>query len=226
MKFTPGILDVETLEAGLFDGKFKAKGKIDIKPDGQNYYEANITVNRMSLEKIRSYMEIGDRTITGKLSLTGDISATASNADEFKRTLAGTFQVRAEKGVLKKFSALSKIFSILNVLQLAKLKLPDMTTEGMAYNTITFNASIKDGVLTTKDFFLDSDSLQISASGNVDILKKTIDCVAGIHPLQSIDLIASKIPIAGGFITDARGKLITVRFKIDGPWDNPNVNRK
>lgn len=223
LKFSRGILEIERFDVGCFDGQFKAKGKVNIHYEGQNYYDLNVSVNKMSLEKLQRYLRIGDRTMTGSLSLTGDLYAIGRNVAELKKTAAGTFKIRAEKGVLKKFSVLSKAFSLLNVLQLAKLRLPDMTTQGMAYTTITSSVKVKDGVLSTDDFFIDSDSLQISASGKVDFIREKLDCIAGIHPLQSLDLIASKIPIAGWLITDERGKLITVNFKIDGNWDDPNV---
>jgi uncharacterized protein YhdP len=223
LKFSQGIIDIEALEAVAFEGKFQAKGKVAIPSSGQNRYDANISINKMSLEKLQSYLGIGDRTITGRLSLTGDLSALGRNAEDLKKTVAGTFQIRAEKGVLKKFSALSKIFSLLNFYQMAKLKLPDMTTQGMTYNKISARTSIKDGILSSEDFFIDSDSIQISGSGKIDYLKKKLDLVVGIHPLQTLDFIASKIPIAGWIITDEKGKLITVNFKIDGAWDDPNV---
>ena len=223
LKITHGIVNLETLDAVAFDGRFKAKGKVNISGGAQNHYEANISVNRMSLEKIQNYLEIGNRTITGKLSFTGNVSATGRNSDELKKTVTGSFQVRAGKGVLRKFSGLSKIFSLLNVMQFAKLKLPDMTTGGMAYNTITSTALLKDGVVSSEDFFIDSDSIQISGSGKIDYLKNKLDLIVGIHPLQTLDFVASKIPIAGWIITDEKGKLITVNFKVDGAWDNPKV---
>ena len=223
LKYTQGVIDIETLEAGVFEGKFKAKGKVAILPGGQNRYDANISINRMSLEKLQSYLEIGNRTVTGRLSLTGDVSASGRNADDLKKTAAGTFKVRAEKGVMKKFSGLSKIFSLLNIYQMVKFKLPDMTTEGMTYNNITSNMSLKSGVISSDDFFIDSDSIQISGSGKIDYLKKKLDIIVGIHPLQTLDFIASKIPIAGWIITDEKGKLITVHFKVEGAWDNPDV---
>jgi uncharacterized protein YhdP len=178
----------------------------------------------MSLEKLQSYLGIGDRTITGRLSLTGDLSASGRNADDLKKTAAGTFKVRAEKGVLKKFSGLSKIFSLLNFYQMVKLKFPDMTTEGMTYNVITSNMLLKNGMISSEDFFIDSDSIQMSGAGKIDYLKKKIDIIVGIHPLQTLDFIASKIPIAGWIVTDEKGKLITVHFKVEGAWDNPDVS--
>lgn len=223
LKFSQGIIDIEALEAIAFEGKFQAKGKVAIRPSGQNRYDANISINKMSLEKLQSYLEIGNRTVSGRLTLTGDVSAFGRNADDLKKTAAGTFKVRAEKGVLKKFSVLSKTFSLFNVLQFVKLKLPDMTTEGMTYNKITSNILLKDGVISSEDFFIDSDTIQISGAGRIDYLKKKLDLIVGIHPLQTLDFIASKIPIAGWIITDEKGKLITVNFKIDGAWDDPNV---
>lgn len=224
LKITHGIMNIETLDAVAFEGRFKAKGKITISGGGQNHYEAIISLNRMSLEKIQNYLEIGNRKITGRLSLAGNVSASGRNIEELKKTAAGSFQFKAEKGVLKKFSGLSKIFSLLNVMQFAKFKLPDMTTGGMAYDTITSTALLKDGVVSSEDFFIDSDSIQISGSGNIDYLKKRLDLIVGIHPLQTLDFVASKIPIAGWIITDEKGKLITVNFKVDGAWENLNVN--
>ncbi|MBN1366017.1 MAG: AsmA-like C-terminal domain-containing protein [Syntrophaceae bacterium] len=223
LKFTRGIVDVETLEAELFDGKFMAKGRAYINPGGKNNYETNILIDKMSLEKIQSYLEMGDSTITGELSVSGDLSTTGRDSNELKQTAAGVFDVLAEKGVLKRFSILSKIFSMLNVAQLAKLQLPDMAKGGMPYKKITFHTSLKGGVFSSKDFFINSDAIQFSGVGNVDFLNKKLDCVVGVHPLQTLDLVASKVPIAGWIITDERGKLITVNFKIGGTWDNPEV---
>ncbi len=223
LKLKNNILDVDELEMGIFDGKFKAKGRVYLTAGGQNRYDANVTVDKMSLEKLQQYLELGDRTVTGNLSLSANISMSGGNAEELKQSAMGTVTVRAEKGVLKKFSVLSKIFSLLNVFQLAKLQLPDMAKGGMPYSAITFHASLKNGVIVTEDFFIDSNAMQISGSGRVDVLQKRLDCIAGVHPLQTLDVIASRIPIAGWIITDERGKLITAHFKIDGTWDDPKV---
>lgn len=223
LKFTGKTLDIKTLEAGFFDGKLTGKGKVDIRPDGQNRYEANLSLEQMSLEKIQSFLDMKDRVFTGKLSLTGDVTATGRNAGDFKKTATGTFRLRAEKGVLKKFSVLSKIFSLLNVFQLVKFQLPDMAKDGMPYNTITSSLSLADGVFSSEDFFIDSDAMQISAAGKGDLLKEELDATVGVHPLNTVDKIVARIPVAGWLLTDEKGYLITVHFKIDGKWDAPEV---
>jgi uncharacterized protein YhdP len=197
---------------------------VDLYPDGQNHYAANFSVDRVSVEKIERFLEIKDRMSSGNLSLTGDLSATGRNADDLKKTAAGTFQAKAEKGVVKKSPIFFKIFSFLNVFQLTKFQLPDIVKQGMSYNTVTAHLFLKNGVLSSEDFFFDSDSMQISSVGKIDILKKEIDCIAAVHPLQTVDRIVTKIPVAGWLLTDEKGKLVTVHFEIDGKWDAPNVS--
>jgi hypothetical protein len=74
-----------------------------------------------------------------------------------------------------------------------------------------------------EDFFIDSNAM-LFRDRQALILSEEARFVAGVHPLQSLDLIASKIPIAGWIITDERGKLITAHFKVDGTWDDPKVS--
>jgi uncharacterized protein YhdP len=178
----------------------------------------------MSLDKLQVLGEIEKHRLTGNLSLTGDVTATGSKVDDLKKTATGTFVFRAEKGVLKKFPVLSKIFSLLNVFQLLKFQLPDMAKDGMPYTTITAHLSLQDGVLFSEDFLIDSNAMGISAVGKVDLLKKELDNIVGVHPLQTLDRIVAKIPIAGWVLTDQNGHLITVHFKVEGNWDDPQVS--
>ena len=65
--------------------------------------------------------------------------------------------------------------------------------------------------------------MQISAVGKVDLLKEELDNIVGVHPLHTLDKIVAKIPVAGWLLTDEKGNLITVHFKVDGKWDDPKV---
>lgn len=224
LKVTGGILNIETLEADVLGGSLKGKGRAEIRLGVENRYTANIAADRVSLEMLKGSLGISDRTLTGKMSLTGDLTATGNKMDDLRKTLSGEVKIKAEKGVLKKFSVLSKIFSLLNVTQLLKFQLPDMAADGMPYKTITAKVSIREGVLSSNDFLIDSEAMKISAQGKVDILKKQIDSIVGVHPLQTLDRIAARIPIAGWVLTDEGGNLITVHFKVGGNWDDPDVS--
>jgi len=223
MRLAGAKLNVKKLEAQVLNGRLTGKANVDLLPDSRQHYTASFSLANLSLDKIQKYLQTGEREITGNLSLTGDLTASGRSADDLIQTAAGTFHVRADKGVLKRFSVLSKIFSLLNVLQLARLQLPDMTTDGMPYNGITGDLTLQNGVVSSDNFFIAGDAMQISAAGKVNLLKKEFDNIVGVHPLGTLDKIVAKIPVAGWLLTDEKGNLITVHFRVDGNWDNPNV---
>ncbi|HRV43655.1 MAG TPA: AsmA-like C-terminal domain-containing protein [Smithellaceae bacterium] len=223
LNYAPGTLNVRSLEAGVLDGRIRAKGKAALRPDGQYHTEANLALDNVRLEKLQNMMDLGDGLITGNLSVSGHLTASGRQASDLKNTTAGTLQIRAEKGVLKKFSVLSKIFSLLNVSQLIRLKLPDMAKDGMPYSAITAQASVQNGVFSSKDFLITGDAMEISAAGSVDVFRKELDCIAGIHPMQTLDLVASKMPVVGWLILDQNGNVLTIYVKIKGAWKDPNV---
>lgn len=223
LNFTRETLNVEKFETDFFDGRISSKGKVALRSGGQNHYDARFSVDKLSLDKIQNFLQRETQIITGTLSLTGIVTASGRNTDDLQKTAKGQFQVRAGKGVLEKFSVLSKIFSLLNVVQLAKFHLPEMAKGGMPYNTITGDLSLADGIISSENFFIDSDAMQISAAGKVDLQKKEFDNIVGVHPLRTLDKIVARIPVAGWLLTDKKGNLITVHFKVDGEWGNPNV---
>jgi uncharacterized protein YhdP len=222
--FEDSRLTVETLEAGVMEGRLKASGVIHLPPEGPARSETAFSLEGASLEQIQHFLDIGDRVITGRLSLSGDLVAEGADIEALKKSATGSIALNAQKGVLKKFSVLSKIFSILNVSQLLKFKLPDMVKDGMPYTAITANLKLDEGVLTSQDSLINSNAMQISAVGKVDFVKEEIDAIVGVHPLQTIDRIAARIPVAGWLLTDEKGRLITVHFKVDQTWDNPRVS--
>jgi uncharacterized protein YhdP len=223
LNFASRTVNIESLEAGFFDGKIRARGQAVFHDGGRNAYSSKFSLDRVSLEKLHNILHLEDRMLTGRLSLDGDVSAAGRHAGELKTTAAGTLRVRAEQGVLKKFSVLSKIFSLLNVLQLAKMHLPDMAAGGMPFHAITADMSFKEGVLSSKNFFIASDAMELSGAGRINYLSKEIDCIGGIHPLQSLDRVAAKIPVVGWLITDEQGRFLTVYVKIDGKLHDPDV---
>jgi len=116
-----------------------------------------------------------DRMITGTASGRGELTAGGANDEELLKSLAGNLSLRIEKGAINKFPVLAKIFSLLNVSQILRLRLPDMTAEGMTFRRITTTMAIKNGVASTKDFYLDSDAMNIVGMGKTDLVRRTID---------------------------------------------------
>ncbi len=164
-----------------------------------------------------------DQVVTGALSGSGEIIISGKTAADFKKTASGSMSLKIEKGVLKKFPVLAKIFSLLNISQLLRLKLPDLATEGMTFRTISADITMKNGLAATNNLYLDSDAMNIVGTGKINLAERTIDATIGLQPLQTVDKIISRIPVAGWILTDDDRRFITVYFDARGSLDNPSV---
>jgi uncharacterized protein YhdP len=128
-----------------------------------------------------------------------------------------------EDGVIERFNLFSKIFSILNVSQWFKGRLPDLKTKGLPYRSITATILVKDGIASTNNFLVDSDAMRITLLGKVDLSKNWIDARVGVHPLITIDTILSNVPIVGYILTGKDKGFISYFYEVKGNWDDPKI---
>ncbi len=216
------IVYLQPLEAALLGGRLTAKGRIDTlsTPDR---YQAEFKLVGASAEQIMQRLSLDKKELTGTMSLEGELTAKGESTEEFKRSALGSVKISARNGSLRQFSGLSKVFSILNVSQLFKFKLPDMVSEGMPYNDIRATLSFKDGTASTKDLFVASNAMNMSLIGSYDFIHDNVDLTLGIQPLQTVDKVVSKIPIVGWILTGRDKSLVTAYFEIKGKSENPKV---
>ncbi|HPL65743.1 MAG TPA: AsmA-like C-terminal domain-containing protein [Smithellaceae bacterium] len=216
-------LDVPAWDMNAFDGAFSGKGQIVFPKDGAAKYNMNFMISKMSAEQILKHAGFERVSITGTLTMKGDLTAEGEALSDLKKTARGTATVLMEKGSLNKFAVLSKVFSILNVSQLLKFQLPDMVTVGMPFTSINGKFFLEDGILSSDDLFIKSDSMNISVVGTTDILREELNHNIGIQPLQTVDKIVSYVPVAGWILTDDKRRLLTLYFHAQGKWSDPVV---
>ncbi|WP_243373007.1 AsmA-like C-terminal domain-containing protein [Geotalea sp. SG265] len=218
------IFYLQHLEFAAFDGTISAKGRFDTGSNDIPHYQVNFNIDKVSADKVTRAIGMKKQEITGTLSLQGDLSAKGSTGADMKKTALGSVKIYSEEGSLRRFATLSKIFSILNVSQLLKLQLPDMVSGGMPYNSIAGTLAIRDGIVSTNDLFLDSDAMNISCVGKLDLSKEEIDATIGVQPLQTVDKVVSHIPIVGWILTGKDKTLVTAYFEAKGKIDDPRVS--
>jgi len=162
--------------------------------------------------------------LTGKIHMDKvELRGEGENLQQIKETLQGNLRFELEEGVIEKFNILSKIFSILNVSQLLKGKLPDLKTKGLPYNQISGTLSVKDGIASTEDFLIDSDAMKITIIGEVDLGKNLINARIGVHPLVTIDMVLSSLPIAGYILTGRDKAFLSYIYEVKGDLDDPKI---
>ena len=218
-----GVYYIQGLDMALYGGRLTAKGRI--APDnGQiNRYDLSLNLERASAERFFRALDIS-REVSGSLNLQGNITARGSNFTDIKKSALGNLVLRLEKGTLRKFNILSKMFSILNFSQLLKLQLPDMVRDGMPYNEIKASFSIRDGTIATSDMFINGDAINISLVGGMDIIKEELNFTIGVQPLQTVDKIVNRIPVVGWLLTGKGKAILTAYFDAKGKWSDPKVS--
>lgn len=218
-----GTFYLQNLTAGVYGGKLTAKGRIAPAGEQGNRYDLNFDVVKSDAEKLFPALEF-TREVTGSLTLHGDLTARGNTLLDVKKSALGNMRLSIVNGTLRKFNTLSKVFSILNVSQLLKFKLPDMTSGGMPYSSIKGSFAVKDGVLSTQDLFISSNAINVSIVGSADIVKEELNFTIGAQPLQTVDKIINRIPIVGWLLTGKDSDLLTAYFEAKGKWSDPKVS--
>ena len=218
-----GILYVQGLEAGLFDGRVAAKMRIAPGNGQERRYDLNFGLERVNAERLLQALDVG-KVVTGTMSLSGDLTARGATLAELKRTALGNVKLKLEKGTLRRFSVLSKMFSILNVSQLLKFQLPDMVSNGMPYKDIHGSFAFSDGSMATQNLYINSDAMNISIIGTADMVKEELNFTIGVQPLQTVDKIVNHIPVVGWLLKGKGKSVVTAYFEAKGKWSDPQVS--
>jgi hypothetical protein len=218
-----GTIYLQNLTAGVFGGKLTAKGRIASGGELGDRYDLTLDISRTDAEKLFAALDIS-REVTGTLALQGNLTARGNTLVDIKKSALGNIRLSMNNGKLRKFNTLSKVFSILNVSQLLRFKLPDMSSGGMPYSNIKGIIAVKDGIMSTQDLFISSNAINISIVGSADIVKEELSFTLGAQPLQTVDKIVNRIPIVGWLLTGKDKDLLTAYFEAKGKWSDPKVS--
>ena len=175
------------------------------------------------VDALEVYRELLNQKSILRGKLRGDFYLQGEIGSNYLPSSYGRFNVQIRDGVLHEFPILSKVFSLLNVSQIFALQLPDMDLEGMPYNNLTGNLEIKNGILKSEDLAIQSEAMNQSYSGQLDLNNKEINMNVALHPFGTIDKIVRRIPVAGWLLTGEDEALLTAHFSVEGKTDNVSV---
>jgi hypothetical protein len=156
---------------------------------------------------------------TGTYNISGELLS-KSKPVEFMRSFSGNVKFSAEEGRIYRFGLLAKILAILNVTEIYRGEVPDLTGEGFAYHSMSASAEIKDGMLIMKECNIDGVSMGIACEGKIDLADKKMDLVILVAPFKTVDRIVKFIPLVGHILG---GKLISIPFRAKGDLRDPSV---
>lgn len=204
-------------------GVMRVKGHVKRGQEPEVSFSSRIRLTGQPVQELTELLGIEEKYLEGHLTLNGVFSARERRLKDLISGLTGNAHFIVEKGTIKKSSVIFKILDFLSLQKIFKQNPPDVSKEGLHFETIGGNVSITNGILTTENFIMKSPVFNAAAQGTVDLPEKWVDFDLGAQPLGTIDLLVSKIPIVGYILTGKKKALLIYYFKVDGPLSRPEV---
>lgn len=190
----------------------------------------SIRTNREGVEWLNVTFDFKDENVVSLLrvlSQNGDLMDGSIRLDGWLRgyvdSLDGRLEFEATGGSIKRYTFLSKIFTVTNVYKLMTNGKVGFMEDGFVYDSISFTADVREGTAHFSDFRLESPSIQMSAVGKFQITDRTIDAVVGIQPLETVDRVIGLVPVVNWILLGDDQRLIVVSAKVQGDVRNPSI---
>jgi hypothetical protein len=156
-------------------------------------------------------------------AVTANLSTVGRDSDELLGNMSGEATVSSHDGIIRKWNLLSKILGILNVYDFFRGKVNLLQT-GLPYTRAGFTLKGESGLFKTEDFLIDSSSMVIAGSGNVNLSDKTMDAKLIVSPMVTLDRTVDKMPILRSIFKRKEGGFLYVAIDAKGPLRDPEVH--
>ncbi len=155
-----------------------------------------------------------DRFIEGPLHISGRIYSDTTLCK------GGGLLISSQKGKIKRFVALAKTLSLINITGLSGA----IWTEGFYYNALEISGNICDNIFTIEKAFIDGDGVNIIATGEINLTTMEYDLTLFVVPFSTITGLVTKVPLVGRVLGGKEGRIISVPVKVTGPLNDPDIN--
>lgn len=176
-----------------------------------------------------------DTVKDGKADLSGNLRWPGSPHEFTVQGLDGKLALDVEKGQFLKIQpGVGRLLGLLSLQSLPRrlsLDFRDLFSSGFAFDKISANAVIDNGVMRSDDFAMDGPAAKVAIKGEVDLAKETQNLHIKVTPSisDSVSLAAfAGGPIAGvaAFIAqkllkDPLNKIAAYEYEMTGTWDDP-----
>ena len=222
------------------DGALSGNGKWVVK-DGQSTTSLRFGLDIVDAGKLLDRFGFADTVRRGKGKLSGDIAWNGLPYSLDIPTLSGQIEMNVESGqFLKQDPGAAKLLGVLSLQalpRLLKLDFHDVFSEGLAFDGITANASIKRGVVTTDNLKMHGVAATVLMDGTADIANETTNLHVVVIPEFNLGtgplvyaLAVNPVIGIGSFLAQLflRApvmKALTYHMQIAGPWKSPVVTK-
>jgi hypothetical protein len=163
-----------------------------------------------------------DARIEGPFRVDWDMWA-EGREDPLREASEGSLHFISEGGRIYRWTLLSQLFGMLNIIGLFEGKFPDFTQEGFEYKKFVITGELRDGYIYLKEAVIDGPSMTIVGEGKIDLVKGEAELVVLLAPLKTVDTVLNHIPVVGKLITGKNGVFISIPFSVKGPIEDAKI---
>jgi hypothetical protein len=156
---------------------------------------------------------------SGRFNLDGALQVNAPPA-EFLKALTGNIEVIAEDGRFLRSNLFAKILGLINITEIYRGTVPDLTGEGLEYKRTKLSGDFRDGKLIVNGWTLNGPSLWMGARGEIDLIDHTLQLFVLVSPFKTVDRIINAIP---GLRWVLGGRLVAIPMEARGELSDPEV---
>jgi hypothetical protein len=185
------------------------KVSVDIALTGQN----------LNVAESYNCLTNGEVKMTGKLDFSSRLTV-REQADRLVKNLQGPLHMTFSNGVIEQDKMLARTLEVLNVTEIIKGRLPNLTGTSFPYKTMTLQGRFHDGRLIIDKYQIDGETLDLLGKGEINLLARTIDMQFLAAPFQTVDSIVKHVPGVNYLLA---GSLINIPVRINGALTDPKV---
>jgi len=188
--------------------------------DGKNLsLDVTLEGKALDVKTVSTCLEHEQVVMTGTLDFSGQISG-QSRVDELIEVLQGPLEATFSNGTIQQSKILARILEVLNVTEIVKGRLPNLSSEAFAYTIITLQGEFQAGKLLISKIEMDGKTLDALGQGEIDMLQKTVDIELLAAPFKTVDTVVKNIPGVNYLMA---GSLVSIPVSIKGSLDDPKV---
>lgn len=174
---------------------------------------------QQALDQTLACLAAEEGLITGQYTLKGDVAGRGPLA-ELAKSLKGEVVFEATRGRIYRTQVAKTLLSVLSVATGSVFNIADMTKDGLEYEGIVIEGTLRGRTLQLRKIVLTAPSATMVGEGSVDVIGQTLDLTLLVAPLRSVDKVVSHIPLLG---TALGGTLVSIPVRVSGPLSDPTV---
>ena len=222
LKIRDGLVTLDRIRGEAYGEPLAGRVFIHLPQNKAPAIRSSFHLKGLPFEQIHQSIGHEERLITGRFSVRGMVQGHGRDPRGMIPTLNGNMDVMLEQGHFQKAIAMSRILALLNLPTVLADKV-DLNRQGLPFNKITATLTIKEGVLNTKNFLLDSPLMKMTTAGRYNMANDNLDLVAAVSPFGRYSDTLKKIPLFGRILQGERKGIATALFKVQGSLTDPDV---